>query len=205
MLRRLRKAKKEYNNLLKGNISSETSCFWQYEIYLDCFLFYVEKSRLMEEASFASISHDSSYSFEFGPGSNKGEAEVTGKSGGNISSRFKRGVRRHGDVKRDLKLPAINTTPNDQQNVFKSSSKKDFDVFSKGHRKTESTSASNRHTSIRSMPSMARSIASVELGGGDDDLGKLIALRSLGTELQQYLANCKNSLHKRPWNKVHQR
>lgn len=143
--------------------------------------------------------NDSNYTFEFGQGQG-GDVE---NNGHNISSKFKRGMRSHADVKRDLKLPAINVAQKDSSTKPNQSLKSvSGGTNSSLYKKADSMT---RHTSIRSLPSMAKSVASVELGGGDDDLGKLIALRSLSTEIQQFLVTCKNSLHKRPWNKVHQR
>jgi hypothetical protein len=174
MLRRLRRAKKEYNTLLK------------------------EKSRLLEEASFASLSHDndSAYTFEFGDESHGGVGDGIGKG---LSNKFKRNIRSHADVKRDLKLPAINTSQTKEKNGKKEPTNMRIS------RTKELTNTSARDVSIRSLSSMAKSIASVELGGSEDDLGKLIALRSLDAEIQQFLSQCKSSLHKRPWSKVHQR
>lgn len=106
-------------------------------------------------------------------------------------------MRSHADVKRDLKLPAISTSGTNKNSKPKATIK---------FRKTDQPSVPlTRDTSIRSLPSMAKSIASVELGGGDDDLGKLIALRALNSEIQQFLSTCKASLQKRPWSKVHRR
>lgn len=107
-------------------------------------------------------------------------------------------------MKRDLKLPSINKSGT-QQNENPANSSKSRKFNGGANSSFKKPDSVTRDLSIRSLPSMAKSVASVELGGGDDDLGKLIALRSLATELQQFLSTCKNSLHKRPWSKVHQR
>lgn len=171
--------------------------FTRKEIKKIKFPFLIEKSRLLEEASFASLSHDndSFYTFEFGTGSQTGGE--TGDKTQSLPNKFKRNVRSHADVKRDLKLPAISTSGPNKNSKPKATTK---------FRKTDQPSVPlTRDTSIRSLPSMAKSIASVELGGGDDDLGKLIALRALNSEIQQFLSTCKASLQKRPWSKVHRR
>lgn len=159
----------------------------------------------MEEASFASLSHDSTYTLDFASAQN--HPDVNDKSQ-TINSKFKRGIRSHADVKREVSLPHIKSAKEtkSKEDIVKSS------VFShRAVRKSQSTGVlglgkkENIAELRRSNPWIAKSHSRIELGGGDDDLGRLVAIRSLTQELRQFVSSCQMSLNKRPWSKVQQR
>lgn len=67
------------------------------------FLLFSEKSSLLEDASYASLSHDESYTIDFSnsKGVNAGKKEVEDRS------KFRRGARVNAEVRRSIKLPKI--------------------------------------------------------------------------------------------------
>lgn len=153
----------------------------------------------------------STYTVEFSTSALKRNHDVAHTH--TAGNKFKRGVRVHASVKRDVTLPAIPTSTNQLQ-----SQKQKQEVTTKvsifdnapGNyvRKSQSTSALQPLTLNdfkKSNPWMVRSHSQIELGGGDDGLGRLVALRSTSSELKTFVSQCKQSLHKRPWNKVQKR
>jgi hypothetical protein len=116
-----------------------------------------------------------------------------------FQKKFKRGVRGHADVKRDLKLPSIQLKSN-QMDVNTSNLKHSYSTGA-----INSKAFGDPSTHRRNFPWISKSQSTVQLGGGDDDLGKLIALRNIEKEMKQFINLCRDSLHKRPWSKVNQR
>lgn len=196
MLKKLRKAKRRYNYLLK------------------------EKSRLIEEigegGSITSLSKDS-YTVELA--SRKDKMDVAGT---NVpSSRFERGVRSN-TVQRQVPalLPELNhAVIAGAQNKYAATA-----IFPRinsaspdsagGQRAMMHLSKSTGALPRNKQPNdgnpwnelnhVQQNLGSLNIGN-ESDLSKLVTLRTVRQELKNFLSTCKATLHKRPWCRVEKR
>jgi len=150
LLKKLRSEKKRYNNLLK------------------------EKLRLYEENSLAgSTSNASAYTLEIiDPNPKKTTVKVNDK--------FKRSVRAHATVHRNVHLPKI--SDNRQSNTPNSANTASDESRPLSH------SFTDRYNLNR-----------------ENELSQLVSLRACMQELRNFTSDCGESTHRRPWNRVEKR
>jgi hypothetical protein len=132
-----------------------------------------EKFRLYEEVSMTSQDNTSNYTLEF-----KDLHPTETKAA--VNSKFKRTVRVHATVNRDVHLPKINNAslskPNQQS--------KSMEAFAVGQQQGQ------QH--------QQRLI-------DENDLSRLLSLRTRMQELRDFVNSCKESVNRRPWNRVEKR
>lgn len=138
------------------------------------FLF-IEKARLFEEMSQASISNASTYTLDV-----HGLTEIRREQ--DISDKFQRQVQANAHVKRQVHLPSI----------------------AKGPKLASSISQPLISTNKLKSSNPWR-VSGDQIERKQDELSDLLAVRSMRQELKGFVNDCANSLHRRPWLRVDKR
>jgi uncharacterized protein YukE len=135
-----------------------------------------EKIRLYEENSLMTNSLDQGSSFTL-----EFQDHNPQKTSDKINSKFQRGVRSHATVQRAIHLPKINKNSNNNS-----------------MRNTPHSASSPALARLMTNPSDLSFLL-------EDELSKLLSLRACMQDIRDYLELSKNSVGKRPWNRVEKR